>query len=205
MIRADIFAFCPIYRVGLVHVLRDAGITVLSSGTWQGTGRPSMFSDAMIMDADTFNDGNRLSTVTEVATDTPVLVVNAAPDAGADFIADGAAAVISRGEPSDRIVHTVRTVVYGVGVLSRVPPAESPAAAIRPTPDLTLSTRESQVLGQIARGLTHGQIATRLGISPHTVDTYVKRIRTKLGIGNKAELTRFALLRETPQPAPLTA
>jgi DNA-binding CsgD family transcriptional regulator len=57
-----------------------------------------------------------------------------------------------------------------------------------------LSEREGQVLRQISRGLTHGQIATRLGISPHTVDTYVKRIRAKLGAGNKAELTRAALL-----------
>ena len=37
-------------------------------------------------------------------------------------------------------------------------------------------------------------MAARLGISPHTVDTYVKRIRVKLGVGNKAELTRAALL-----------
>jgi DNA-binding NarL/FixJ family response regulator len=61
----------------------------------------------------------------------------------------------------------------------------------------TLSARESQVLTHIAHGLTHSQIASRLRISPHTVDTYVKRIRAKLGIGNKAELTRFALLRDT--------
>jgi DNA-binding CsgD family transcriptional regulator len=57
-----------------------------------------------------------------------------------------------------------------------------------------LSEREEQVLRQISHGLTHGQIATRLAISPHTVDTYVKRIRAKLGVGNKAELTRAALL-----------
>jgi DNA-binding NarL/FixJ family response regulator len=58
----------------------------------------------------------------------------------------------------------------------------------------SLSPRERQVLFRIARGFTHGQIARGLGISPHTVDTYVRRIRTKLGVGNKAELTRAALL-----------
>ena len=50
------------------------------------------------------------------------------------------------------------------------------------------------MLRHIARGLTHGQIATRLGISRHTVETYVSRIRVKLRVGNKAELTRAALL-----------
>jgi DNA-binding CsgD family transcriptional regulator len=57
-----------------------------------------------------------------------------------------------------------------------------------------LSPREIEVLRYIASGLTHTQIATRLGISRHTVDTYVKRARSKLQLGNKAELTRAAIL-----------
>jgi DNA-binding NarL/FixJ family response regulator len=63
----------------------------------------------------------------------------------------------------------------------------------------TLSTREDQVLQYIARGYTHDQIARRLGISQHTVNTYVKRIREKLELGNKAELTRAAILRSFTQ------
>ncbi|MGI5203985.1 response regulator transcription factor [Spirillospora sp. CA-108201] len=45
----------------------------------------------------------------------------------------------------------------------------------------------------MADGYTHGQIARHLGISRHAVDTYVKRIRGKLKLGNKAELTRAAV------------
>ncbi|GGR04239.1 helix-turn-helix transcriptional regulator [Streptomyces pilosus] len=60
-----------------------------------------------------------------------------------------------------------------------------------------LSPREQQVLDFIAAGLTHAQTARRLGISQHTVDTHVKRIRTKLGVGNKAEMVRLALARGT--------
>ncbi len=56
-----------------------------------------------------------------------------------------------------------------------------------------LSERERQVLAYIASGLTHSQIATRMRISKATVDTYVGRIRRKLGAGNKADLTRAAL------------
>jgi DNA-binding CsgD family transcriptional regulator len=65
---------------------------------------------------------------------------------------------------------------------------ESPAEAP------PLSERERQVLTCIGTGYTHDQTARRLGISPHTVDTYVKRIRGKLGIGNKAELARAAFM-----------
>ena len=60
-------------------------------------------------------------------------------------------------------------------------------------PETGLSPREQQVLRFIASGMTHRQVARRIGISPHTVDTYVKRVRSKFGIGNKAELTRVAL------------
>ncbi|MFF2778624.1 response regulator transcription factor [Streptomyces sp. NPDC058052] len=56
-----------------------------------------------------------------------------------------------------------------------------------------LSAREEQVLHMLAQGLTHDQTARRLGISRHTVDTYVKRVRGKLGLGNKAELVRAAM------------
>ncbi|MFB8759372.1 response regulator transcription factor [Streptomyces nigra] len=56
-----------------------------------------------------------------------------------------------------------------------------------------LSPREQEVLQFIASGMTHDQVARRVGISRHTVDTYVKRVRTKFGVGNKAELTRVAL------------
>lgn len=41
--------------------------------------------------------------------------------------------------------------------------------------------------------MTHDQVARRVGISRHTVDSYVKRVRSKFGVGNKAELTRIAL------------
>ncbi|MEU3887712.1 LuxR C-terminal-related transcriptional regulator [Streptomyces sp. NPDC029041] len=56
-----------------------------------------------------------------------------------------------------------------------------------------LSARERQVLRLIADGYTHDQTARRLGLSPHTINTYVKRAKGKLGLGNKAELTRAAL------------
>ncbi|MCO5991794.1 response regulator transcription factor [Actinoallomurus rhizosphaericola] len=59
-----------------------------------------------------------------------------------------------------------------------------------------LSPREDQTLRMLARGLTHSQIATQLGVRKSTVDTYVERIRAKLGVGNKAELARAAMERE---------
>ena len=67
------------------------------------------------------------------------------------------------------------------------PPRTTPAGGQR------LSQRESEVLECIASGLTHGQTAVRLQVSIHSVNTYVKRLKAKLGHGNKAFLTRAAI------------
>ncbi|WP_432992151.1 LuxR C-terminal-related transcriptional regulator [Dactylosporangium sp. CA-233914] len=56
-----------------------------------------------------------------------------------------------------------------------------------------LAPREVETLRWIARGLTHAQIAGRMGLTEATVNTYAKRIRAKLNAGNKAELTRLAI------------
>ncbi|MFI7602657.1 LuxR C-terminal-related transcriptional regulator [Actinoplanes sp. NPDC049681] len=60
-------------------------------------------------------------------------------------------------------------------------------------PDVNLAPRERETLGWIASGYTHSQIATRMGLSEATVNTYAKRLRAKLDARNKAELTRVAI------------
>ncbi|MCI4061378.1 response regulator transcription factor [Micromonospora sp. R77] len=57
----------------------------------------------------------------------------------------------------------------------------------------SLAPREIETLRLIASGLTHSQIATRMGLSQATVNTYAKRIRAKLNVNNKADLTRVAI------------
>ncbi|MFJ9721545.1 response regulator transcription factor [Streptomyces sp. NPDC101209] len=57
----------------------------------------------------------------------------------------------------------------------------------------TLSDRERQVLSYLAEGYTYLAIARRLNLSPHTVDTYLRRIRGKTGITNRAHLMILAL------------
>ena len=56
-----------------------------------------------------------------------------------------------------------------------------------------LTAREIATLRLVAQGLTHRQVGRRLSLTETTVDTYVKRIRAKLCVGNKAELTRKAV------------
>jgi DNA-binding NarL/FixJ family response regulator len=56
-----------------------------------------------------------------------------------------------------------------------------------------LAPREVETLQWIARGFTQAQIGTRMGLSQATINTYAKRIRAKLNVSNKADLTRLAI------------
>ncbi|WP_213453666.1 response regulator transcription factor [Rhizomonospora bruguierae] len=56
-----------------------------------------------------------------------------------------------------------------------------------------LAPREVETIRLIALGFTQAQIATRMGLTQATVNTYTKRIRSKLNVNNKAELTRMAI------------
>jgi DNA-binding NarL/FixJ family response regulator len=195
VIRIDVLVSSPIYLIGLVHTLTEAKIKVVAART-SPEEEPSWLADAVLIDADALRPPNELAYITETAKCTAVLMLS--NDTAAEqeaYVRAGASGVISKRESGGRIVEAVKAVADGAmvpGDGNAAPAAERSGGSAAPA--YHLSEREEQVLGQISRGLTHGQIATRLGISPHTVDTYVKRIRAKLGLGNKAELTRAALL-----------
>lgn len=59
----------------------------------------------------------------------------------------------------------------------------------------SLSDRELQVFDLIGRGLSTGAIAEHLGVSIKTIETYRSNIRTKLHLGDAADLVRFAATR----------
>jgi two-component system, NarL family, nitrate/nitrite response regulator NarL len=55
-----------------------------------------------------------------------------------------------------------------------------------------ISSREKEVLVLIADGLTNPQIAAKLFLSMHTVDSHRKNLLTKFGINNTASLIKLA-------------
>ncbi|MFD7032610.1 response regulator transcription factor [Streptomyces sp. NPDC059917] len=61
------------------------------------------------------------------------------------------------------------------------------------TATTALAPREQEALRHIAAGCTYVQTARSMGLSKHTVDAYLRRIRTKLGINTTAEMVRLAV------------
>ena len=66
-------------------------------------------------------------------------------------------------------------------------------AAGVPAPVAALSAREREVWVLLARGHTNQAIADLLGLSVKTVESYRARLMQKLGLTNRAELTRLAI------------
>jgi DNA-binding NarL/FixJ family response regulator len=63
-----------------------------------------------------------------------------------------------------------------------------------------LSARELEVLKLVVEGNTSYEVATMLGLSPKSIDTYRSRLMNKLDIDHLAALVKFAIRRGLTSP-----
>jgi DNA-binding NarL/FixJ family response regulator len=143
-------------------------------------------------------DAALLKAVREWSPSTGVLAVSTASGPGriASLIAAGVRGYVDLDTECETLFAAVHTVAKGSFFLSGRAVGElftTTEATAEPGVPSELTERERQVLALIADGWTHKQIGSRLYLSKATVDTYVQRIRQKLGLRNKAELTRAAM------------
>jgi DNA-binding CsgD family transcriptional regulator len=68
-----------------------------------------------------------------------------------------------------------------------------------------LTVREYEVARLIASGLTNGEIAGELSVSPRTVGAHVEHVLAKLGAGRRTEIASWVATTVQPTPAPRDA
>jgi DNA-binding NarL/FixJ family response regulator len=109
----------------------------------------------------------------------------------------GALGYINKRESIRKVVDAVRQVLRGEIYLSPQMASQLLQRAVvgQPLdhdPIETLSNRELEVFEMIGQGMNTQQIARKLGLSPRTIETHRKKIKTKLNLQNSAQLSRAA-------------
>jgi DNA-binding NarL/FixJ family response regulator len=111
----------------------------------------------------------------------------------------GALGYLNKEHTTDRLIEAIRCVAAGKvflcdetaqRVLSQ---AVGGNQTLQYSPLESLSDRELEVFRLIGEGLSTSQIARRLHLSTHTIDTHRQRIKEKLDLAGATELTRTAI------------
>ena len=97
----------------------------------------------------------------------------------------GACGYLLKDTPPDELIDAVRRAAAGETVLAPVV-AKRLVDRVRDPDAGALSAREMEVLREVARGNTNGEIATRLHISQATVKTHLLHIYDKLHVSDRA-------------------
>lgn len=111
------------------------------------------------------------------------------------FLAAGGAGFVGKTAKISDLVDAIGEAAAGrtpiVGSFTRPRPEPEPHHAS--TVEEHFSGRELQVLELVARGFSSKEVGAALDICPTTVDTYRRRIGTKLGSRDRSTLVRYAI------------
>ena len=107
----------------------------------------------------------------------------------------GANGYVLKESAATELVAAVRAVYAGERYLSAGLPARTREELPGQDPLERLSAREMQVLKLVVEGNTSNQVASQLGLSPKSIDTYRSRLMAKLDIEHLPALVKFAIRR----------
>jgi DNA-binding NarL/FixJ family response regulator len=210
VVRAVVAAGHPVVRSVIDIACREAGVTVLAKVETASAAIEACRSrrpDLLILDLELPDtDGFRvLSDLDDVERPESVLVLSdhAEGDLVLRALRLGARGYVTKAEGLRDLSGTIRRVLAGERVIA--PGMEQDAVlalgrfarrareGAEVAADLT--SREQQVLELLSDGHTMRQIATRLGISPRTVETHVAKVYRKLGVRTRVQaVSRAATL-----------
>ncbi len=131
--------------------------------------------------------------------DLPIILFSAYdnPTYIARAVALGAAGFILKSASRDRLVEAITAAVAGESVWTREELRRVTGALATPRlsqdVEVPLTQRESEVLRQMALGLTNKEIAKMLGISYETVKEHVQHILRKIGVSDRTQAAVWAV------------
>ncbi len=197
----------PIVRAGMRALLNDAdGITVVAEGT---SGEDALRltalhqPDVLILDVNLpdMNGTEVARRLRERDSTAAILILTVYNDRQTVFglLESGATGYVLKDEALETLIQAVRAAARGESWLSPSIARQVVRRAVgeadgEPKPLLpSLTPREREVLGLLARGLDNTAIAHRLGITKRTVQNHVSNIYGKLGVSSRTEAALLAI------------
>ncbi len=142
-------------------------------------------------------DATRVLAETQPATGVLILSMHASPFILRQAVDAGARGYLCKNLDTEELAPAIRAVAegrryIGHGLVQALLDAQRDAGHGRHSVE-TLSTTERNILKLVADGLSNAMVATTIGLSPRTVETYRLRLMRKLGLENLPSLVRYAI------------
>jgi DNA-binding NarL/FixJ family response regulator len=196
-----------VVRAGLKSLLEGTDIRVVGeadsgNAAWKlvAKHRPHLvLLDVRMPDGDGLNC---LARIKVDMPDTPVLMFSSFdnPTYVARAVALGAAGYLAKSASRTAIIEAIRAAAAGETLWSREElqrvTGTATAAPSAADDDVPLTKRESEVLKQLAFGLTNKEIAQALGISYETVKEHVQHILRKIGVSDRTQAAVWAVRKD---------
>jgi DNA-binding NarL/FixJ family response regulator len=180
---------------------REAGVAVVDraeTAADAATACRDLRPDLLVLDLD-LPDADGLRILADLGAMRPPRVLVLADRADGDAVLRslqlGVRGYVTKGDGLRDLAGAIRRVVAGERVMApelhdgAVAALGDLARRARESADVSagLTKRERQVLELLSEGFTVGQVATRLRISPRTVETHVAKLYRKLGVRTRLQ------------------
>lgn len=196
----------PLYREGIVRAVRDRPDLELVGEAADGREALELIKelapDVAVLDIrmPELEGTQVLSAVRRDGVPTEVLFLSAFMESELAYktVAEGAKGYLSKESSRQEICEAIVTVARGGTALApevQAGLAQEIQVRERSEGRPNLTSRESEVLGMIAEGLSAPDIAKRIHLSPTTVKTHLHTLYEKLGVSDRAAAVAEAMRR----------
>lgn len=196
-----------VVRCGLQTLLADTEVEIVAEvGTGEAAVEYAVKNDVDVVLMDIRmpqGDGlNALGRIKLDKPDMPVLMLSTFdnPTYIARAVALGASGYLLKGCTREKLLSSIRTAASGESAWTRDELRRVTGALATPRlaadVEVPLTQRESEVLRQLAYGLTNKEIAQALHISYETVKEHVQHILRKIGVSDRTQAAVWAVRKQ---------
>lgn len=191
----------PLFRKGLSHLLESGSEGISVVGQFAEIGgvidwlRDGGRAEVALLDRN-LRDEDGLTLVPELKRcGIRVIMLTVADEAHEirEAIESGVEGYVSKTSEPAQILQAISAVARGSGLHHAPVMDETMQGKLASDVSGRLSTRELEIVGLVARGLSNKAIGDELGLSDNTVRNHLGSILEKLGLDNRVQVATFAL------------